>query len=153
MPSYIEFRHSQTGEKLITHLMDPRVIASVEQTSLAGRPAVAAIDEWASRELPPLTDTEKQHAGRLMRDVLAPRGWRVSRSNRVSGGRFFSSGAIYERQTHQSGAPIARSPLKSAAEQGDEVVARLAAVRTGNAGTVDDFLAERRREARAERDA
>ena len=145
--TYDDFRSGPIGQKLASHLHEPEVVRKLEAASEEGRPAVAAIDEWAGSALPALGDTERQHAGRMVRDVLAERGWRVGRPDRprLRRPRVFKTGAVYVRR--DGGA----APDLGAAAGGTDRVARARAILAAGRlpgdrepDTVEAFLADRR---------
>nr|WP_295661455.1 hypothetical protein [Polymorphobacter sp.] len=108
---------------------------------------MAAIDRAIIDEVGRLDDTERQHAGRVVRDVLAPLGWHPTSRKRLRASHVFASGAVYE--------PRAAGTLRDNNVSSDAAV-RFAKVRAAIAasgadlGTVDDFLADRRHEASRE---
>lgn len=138
--SYSDFRNSPVGRSLAPVLADPATLADMEGLSRRGRPAVEAIGARVAQLAPDLDDTGKQHVGRLVRDALATRGWRPVRKARVKPGNLFSWGAVYG---HSGGG------VRDAAAEAAAGVKRARAIlrRTGlDLGTVDDFLADRRRD-------
>lgn len=152
MPSYHDFRDSQRGQTMIA--LAGKATAEMQTLSALGEPAVAAIDGAVADALGPLNKTERQHGGRIVRDELAPLGWRPKPvRKRLRGGRAFTSGAVYGR-VRRAADPIEIDTVGSPARweerilaRADEAIAMLAMARTGNAGSVDDFVAERRAEA------
>lgn len=151
MPSYQVFRQSERGRAVYD--LAARAVGDMEDLSQRGEPAVAAIDAAVADRIGRLDGTERQHSGRVVRDLLAPRGWRPRpQRKRVRDGRAFTSGAVYERPGMTEGA--FRDALSLGGSwpdrlaRADEAVALLARARLGNAGTVDDFIAERHDEAR-----
>lgn len=153
MPTYHDFRDSPRGRTMIE--LARKATALMQALSAEGKPAVAAIDAAVADVLGPLDNTERQHGGRIVRDQLAPLGWRPEPvRKRLRGGRAFTSGAVYSPMhrtsvTAEAGAATA-SWRDTVLARADEAIAMLAAARTGRAGSVDDFIAERRAE--AERD-
>ena len=151
MSSYHDFRESQRGRTLIE--LAGKALAEMEALSGRGEPAVAAIDAAVADALGTLDNTERQHGGRIVRDELAPRGWRPKAvRKRLRGGRAFTSGAVYGRvrvtpDPLMDGVPASASWEARALARADEAITMLAAARTGNAGSVDDFIAERYAEA------
>ena len=151
MPSYHVFRQSDRGRVVCD--LAARAVVVMEDLSQRGEPAVTAIDAEVADRIGRLDDTERQHVGRVVRDILAPRGWRPRKQRkRVRNGRAFASGAVYERPGAPGFGYGAVSPLidllPDRLARADEAVAILAKARTGDAGTVDDFIVERRAEAR-----
>jgi hypothetical protein len=155
MSSYHDFRESQRGRTLIA--LAGRALADMAALSNRGEPAVAAIDSAVAEALGPLNSTERQHGGRIVRDELARIGLRPQPvRKRLRGGRAFTSGAVYagigaaaDLRPDPPDAP-AKSWEERSLARADEAIAMLASARTGNAGSVDDFIAERRAEARHE---
>jgi len=74
-------------------------VKSIEAASDLRLPAVSAIDEWAAGAVGEPGSTERQHAGRMVRDVLTARGWRVRGPSptRLKKPRLFTSGVVYVR--------------------------------------------------------
>jgi hypothetical protein len=63
-----------------------------------GLPAAQAVGAEIHARVGDLDDTEKQHVGRWIRDVMAEHGWKVaSKGARVAPGNYFSRAAIYRR--------------------------------------------------------
>ena len=94
--SFETFKQSRPAQEVGPLLADAAVIARMEELSRAGKPAVTALDKELAGKLT-LTQTERQYVGRWIKDVLTPRGWKPLRHRRISGGRVFSSGAVYAR--------------------------------------------------------
>jgi hypothetical protein len=137
--SYADFRASRLGQSLAPLLADPEVIGRMEALSRRGRPAVEAIGAKVAELAPDLDDTSKQHIGRLVRDTLSTRGWRPIRKARVAPGNLFSWGAVYDR-TH------GKEDRHRAALEGVERARAILRSSGVDLGTVDDFLADRRRD-------
>jgi hypothetical protein len=140
-----EFKQSKSGQRLAPLLSDPATVARMEAMTREGRPAVKAIDEAVAAEVGELSNVERQHVGRWVRDVLGRRGLRPVRQVEWRGGRAFSSGAVYAPVPPV--VPVGAQPEGSPAER----IARareilLAGRRDGTKplGTVDDFLGARR---------
>ena len=132
-------RAAELDRTLAPLLSDPETIARMEALSRRGRPAVEAIGAKVAEFAPDLNDGGKQHVGRLVRDVLGRRGWRPVRKARVAPGNLFSWGAVFDR-------PKTASPSHLDAI-GRMERARAILRNSGiDFGTVDDFIAERRRE-------
>jgi hypothetical protein len=143
------FRASLAGTTIGRLLTDPATVRAIEQAGAMDRPAVEVIDRAVGDVVGSLSDEERKAAGRLVKQLLARHGLRpVKKGQRVLHGRVFTSGSVY--------GPVARPAPNfglrppSAAERGDAIVARLRAIRVGNAGSVADFIAERRDAARRE---
>lgn len=152
MLSYHDFCASTKGRIIVDLTRHPDSVAEMQRHSRERDPAVAAIDRAIVDEVGRLDDVERQHTGRLVREVLAPLGWHPARRKRLRFGHTFTSGAVYERPAvMHPGVPAARSPNDLPSERmarADEAVAILAKARLGNAGSVDEFIVERRAEAR-----
>ncbi|HZF93710.1 MAG TPA: hypothetical protein VEZ20_02440 [Allosphingosinicella sp.] len=150
------FKESKRGAKVAPLLANASVLAEMEQLSQGGEPAVLALERRAN-ELPSLSDTEKQHVGRWIRDVLAERGWRPKRRKRIGGSRVFTSGAVYGRSAPERSADTPNAgPAGSIPPAAAGTVARVAHLRALVAQletpppTVDEFLAWKRAEAERE---
>ena len=145
------FKASREGDLVRPLLMDDQVVAEMEALSRIGQPAVIALDRRANL-LPSLSDTGKQHVGRWVRDILGARGWRPVTRKRVAKGRMFTSGAVYERSGPAGASAASRQgpPASTAAERLERA---RAIVRSGRARlpTVNEFIADKRRQARLER--
>jgi hypothetical protein len=150
------FKESKRGAKVAPLLSSPSVLAEMEQLSHGGEPAVLALERRAE-ELPRLTDTEKQHVGRWIRDVLAERGWRPQHRKRIGGSRLFTSGAVYGRPApERPSQPPDAAPAGNAPSSAAGTAARVAHLRALVAQletpppTVDEFIAWKRAEAERE---
>lgn len=152
--------HSQRAEladELAPILNDPANIEEMVALSRRGRPAVEAIGAKVAEVKPDLEDREKQHVGRLVRDILAARGLKPVRSARVRPGNLFSWGAVYgamaggrppRREPADAHAPLAEKPsVDDWLVSVREIVAKL----PRPLPSVDGFIAERHAEAEAER--
>lgn len=155
MPTYHDFRDSPRGRTMIE--LVSKATVEMQALSARGEPAVAAIDAAVAEALGSLDNTERQHGGRIVRDQMVPLGWRPEPvRKRLRGGRAFTSGAVYSPVHRTPNVVNADTAAPSASwrdnimARADEAIALLAAARTGGAGSVDDFIAERRAE--AERD-
>jgi hypothetical protein len=63
-----------------------------------GLPAAQAVGAEIAAQAGYLDETEKQHVGRCIRDVMHEKGWKVtSKGGRVAPGHLFSRAAIYGR--------------------------------------------------------
>jgi hypothetical protein len=95
--TFEEFTASKKGE-LVTEVLNDHD-AQVEMVCLSkhGLPAAQAVGAAIGKLVGDLDDTEKQHVGRAIRDVMSDKGWKVAqRGARVAPGNFFSRAAIYE---------------------------------------------------------
>jgi hypothetical protein len=144
------FKNSKEGEHVRLLLMDAQVVAEMEALSRVGRPAVIALDRRADL-LPSLSHTGKQHVGRWVRDILGARGWRPAARRRVAKGRMFTSGAVYER-SGPAGAPVAPREGPPASTASERLERARAIIRSlpQSLPTVDEFIADKRRQARRE---
>lgn len=149
MLSYHDFCVGHKGRALAAITANATVVDDMERQSRAGEPAVAAIDAAVAAGIGALDDTERQHAGRVVRDVLARRGWRPARRKRLRSGKVFASGAVYDRVAAPAAAPETVRFRPAASERIAAARALVASARN-DIGTVDDFIAERRRDARRE---
>jgi len=148
MLSYHDFREGTKGRIIVDLIARPDTIAEMERRSRRHEPAVAAIDRAIIDEVGRLNGTERQHAGRVVRDVLAPLGWHPTRRKRLREGHVFTSGAVYESVAPQPAARLAGTPGVSGSREAriDEAIAILEASRdqAKPRDTVDAFLRERR---------
>lgn len=151
--TYARFKQSPLSHNLAPLLSNPVVLEEMEALSRRGRPAVEAIGERVKELAPELDDTGKQHVGRLVRDALAPRGWRPVRRARVAPGKLFSWGAVYGRAgdngNRRSGAPTATGPAVEVRgdDSGATCMERAREIASGlprSLMSVDQFLASRR---------
>lgn len=154
MLSYHDFRESPRGRTIVE--LAGNALREMEALSARGEPAVAAIDDAVADALGMLDAIERQHGGRIVRDELASRGLRPKAiRKRLRRGRAFISGSVYGAVAQAPDQERARAfmPGGGAARtlaRADEAVALLASARIGSAGSVDDFIAERRTEAQRE---
>ena len=154
MLSYHDFRESPRGRTIVE--LAGSALREMEALSARGEPAVAAIDGAVADALGMLDAVERQHGGRIVRDELASRGLRPKAiRKRLRHGRAFVSGSVYGPVAHAADQEGAKAlvPHAGAARtlaRADEAVALLARSRIGSAGSVDDFIAERRIEAHRE---
>ena len=147
MLSYHDFRAGTKGRIIVALITHPDTIAEMTRRSRRREPAVAAIDRAIVDEVGRLDDTERQHTGRVVRDVLAPLGWHPTSRKRLRASHVFASGAVYEPRVVQS--PAADDVPGDAAARFAKVRAAIAASGV-DLGTVDDFLLDRRHETNRE---
>jgi len=98
MASFDEFKGSPTGDIVGAILSDHDW--QVEMVCLAkhGLPPAQAVGAEIAAKVGSLEDTEKQHVGRWIRDILAEKGWKpVTKGARVSPGNLFSRATLYGR--------------------------------------------------------
>ena len=96
MASFEEFKLTSKGEKVWTILADHDWQVEMVCLSKHGLPAAQAVGAEIETKVGDLDDTEKQHVGRWIREVMAAKGWKVSsKGARVAPGNFFSRAAIY----------------------------------------------------------
>ena len=144
--SFETFRQSRPAQSVALLLADAAVVARMEELSRVGKPAVAALDAALAGKLT-LTNTERQYVGRWVRDVLAPRGWKPLRQRRISGGRVFSSGAVYGRLCAPPELEDDQAlSLADKIARAQELVRRFST----NDYSVDDFIRDKRLEAARE---
>lgn len=96
MASFEEFKVSPTGKAVETILFAHDW--QVEMVCLAkhGLPPAQAVGAEIAARVGVLGDTEKQHVGRWIRDILAEKGWKpVAKGARVAPGNLFSRAALY----------------------------------------------------------
>lgn len=147
--SFIDFMLSKKGALIAPVISSSATIARMEELSSQEVPAVAALDEALAGKLE-LSSTERQYVGRWVRDELAKRNWRVGRQKRLSGGKLFTSGTVYQRG---SGGSDEIAPLPVELLPTRERVARAQAMMrqlSGNAYGVEDFLRDKYAEAARE---
>lgn len=146
MLSYEDFAQSPAGR--FVHQQALAQLPAMELLGLQGKPAIAALDAAVAAAFPDLQDTERQHCGRIVRDVLVARGWRTDRQKRVAGWKLFRSGTVYVPRESPPPAPAQGAGSNMRGEDMIDAARRLLAAARRNpdqpAGTVDDFLAERR---------
>ena len=104
MASFDDFRGSEKGEAVGAILGNHDW--QVEMVCLAkhGLPPAQAVGAEIAAKVGSLDDTEKQHVGRWIRDVLAEKGWKpVAKGARVAPGNLFSRAALYGRTEGKAG--------------------------------------------------
>ncbi len=100
MASFEEFKTTGIGKKVAAILFDHDW--QVEMVCLAkhGLPPAQAVGAEIAEKVGALGDTEKQHVGRWIRDILAEKGWKpVAKGARVAPGNLFSRAALYGQTT------------------------------------------------------
>ena len=142
-----EFKQSKSGVSLAVLLADGSTIARMEAFTREGKPAVRAIDDEVAARVGHLSQVERQHVGRWVRDVLGRRGLRPVKQLEWRGGKAFTSGAVYGPVAGGRPAVTELVPVP--------VVDRLAEARrllaenrldpSAPVDTVDAFIADRRR--------
>jgi hypothetical protein len=144
-------QQSDLAERLAEVLNDAAAVEEMVRLSRGGRPAVEAVGRRLSGFRRSLTDTEKQHIGRMVRGKLAEIGLKPIRSARVRPGNLFSWGAVY------GSADPAGLEQQSIEERRAAVAAWLHEVRAivgklppRDVLATDALIAERRAEAAAE---
>ena len=96
MASFEEFRQSDKGLKVRAILADHDWQIEMVCLSKHGLPAAQAVGAEIGAKVGNLDDTEKQHVGRWIREVMAEKGWKVaSKGVRVAPGNYFSRAATY----------------------------------------------------------
>lgn len=143
-----QFSDSRKGQVLATILEQPAAIQRIIASSRDDRPAVEAIDNDVAELIGPLTDSEKQAAGRIVKRILGSHGLRpFKKGQRVLGGQIFSRGTVY-REYLPSAAALAITAAPSAVH--DRIVAARAILASAKRdpsetpASVDDFLVDRR---------
>jgi hypothetical protein len=92
------FKASAKGQRVSSLLAEHDWQVEMICLSKHGLPAAQAVGAEIGAQVSSLDDTEKQHTGRMIRDFMAGKGWKVKlRGARVSPGNFFTRAAIYER--------------------------------------------------------
>jgi hypothetical protein len=98
MATFEEFKGSANGKLVGAILAEHDWQVEMVCLSKHGLPAAQAVGAEISDRVGELDDTEKQHVGRWIRDVLAEKGWKpVIKGARVAPGNYFSRAAIYGR--------------------------------------------------------
>jgi hypothetical protein len=144
--SYSDFLHSSAAKIIAPVLTEEATIREMEALSRGGRPAVQALDARIAGKVD-LDHTQRQHVGRWIRDVLGARGWRPGIKRKLTRGRLFASGAVYVRGAARP-EPL---PQPSTSLPGLARARELVRLHSTNSYGVDDFIADKRREAAQER--
>jgi hypothetical protein len=142
MLSYEDFAQSAAGRFVRAQALEQ--VAAMEQLGHQGKPAIAALDAVVAAAFPDLNDTERQHCGRIVRDVLMARGWRTDRQKRVSGWKLFRSGTVYVPHAPTRHEPAPHAPALSPVARARTILAAGRRDPDGVLDTVDAFLADRR---------
>jgi hypothetical protein len=96
--TFDEFKASEKGQKVKAILFAHDWQVEMVCLSKHGLPAAQAVGAEIGAKVGDLDDTEKQHVGRWIRDVMAEKGWKVGmKGARVAPGNYFSRAAIYRR--------------------------------------------------------
>jgi hypothetical protein len=96
--TFDEFKASPNGKIVGAILADYDWQVEMICLSKHGLPAAQAVGTEIEVQVGALDDTEKQHIGRWIRDVMADHGWKVdSKGARVAAGNYFTRAAIYRR--------------------------------------------------------
>lgn len=155
--SFSHFEHSDTGARVARVLKNKEALGRMEAFSRAGRPALLAVVGEIEKVAPALTDTEKQHVGRWVHRLLGPRGWRPIDKKRLPKGGLFTTGAVYGRVSGAAsaggdhvpdalGARVTTTSHRTVEERLLSARAIVAALPVRPI-SVDEFIAEKRREA------
>lgn len=150
--SFADFLHSAAARRIAPLIDDPAMLTRMEELSRAGVPAIGALDQALAGSIA-LSNTEKQHVGRWVKEVLAARGWRPKIQRRLAPGQVFTSGMVYSRHSTEPNRPTLTA-------QPDELPTELLSVRErvkaaqamvrqlgGNTYGVEDFLHDKYAEA------
>src|SRR5258708_6577575 len=98
--TFDEFKASTKGKQITSVLAEHDWQVEMICLSKHGLPAAQAVGTEIHARAGDLDDTEKQHAGRCIRDVMAELGWRVAtKGARVAPGNYFSRAAVYQPAT------------------------------------------------------
>lgn len=96
MASFEEFKVTKKGEAVAAILFNHDWQVEMVCLSKHGLPAAQAVGAEIGDKVGDLDDTEKQHVGRWIRDIMAEKGWKVGiKGARVAAGNLFSRAAIY----------------------------------------------------------
>ncbi len=98
MARFEDFKASDRGRAVAGILLDRDW--QIEMVCLAkhGLPPAQAVGAPIAERVGDLGDTERQHVGRWIRDILAEKGWVVaSKGARVAPGNLFARAALYRR--------------------------------------------------------
>jgi 5-methylcytosine-specific restriction protein A len=94
--NFEEFKTSAKGRAVADILADSSWQAAMISLSKHGLPAAQAVGSEIESHVGGLEDTERQHVGRWIRDILAEKGWTVdTRGARVAPGNLFVRAATY----------------------------------------------------------
>lgn len=140
-----EFRNSKNG-RLVEHCLESAsALDEMVRLARAGRSPIMALDA----ALPPgtsLGDNEKQHVGRMVRDRMNERGWKVAGQRSFPGGRVFSSGSIYKASERPECWSDDADDFRQRLVEAQEIVRKS----SKNNYSVDDFIHDKRTEAARE---
>jgi hypothetical protein len=96
--TFDEFKASPNGKIVGSILAEHDWQIEMVCLSKHGLPAAQAVGAEIEARIAELGDTEKQHVGRWIRDVMADHGWKVaSKGARVASGNYFTRAAVYRR--------------------------------------------------------
>ncbi len=95
--TFEDFKASKKGQLVMEVLNDHDAQIEMVCLSKHGLPAAQAVGAEIGKLVGDLDDTEKQHVGRAIRDVMSEKGWKVAQKGvRVAPGNFFSRAATYQ---------------------------------------------------------
>lgn len=98
MASFDDFKATKKGEAVGAILFDHDWQVELVCLAKHGLPPAQAVGAEISKRVGALNDTEKQHVGRWIRDILATKGFKpISKGARVAAGNLFSRAALYGR--------------------------------------------------------
>jgi 5-methylcytosine-specific restriction protein A len=116
--NFEEFKASPKG-KVVGHILsDPSWQAAMVSLSKHGLPAAQAVGSEIESRVARLEETERQHVGRWIRDILAEKGWTVDvRGARVAPGNLFVRAATYAAKADDFRSEL-HDQLEKAAKRG-----------------------------------
>ena len=95
-----EFKLSQRGQTIAATLNDPSIVAAMISMSQDGEPPVKVVGKNLTEQNMYLSDEEKRHVGRWVREVMEMHDWTTDggADEINSPGAQFKEGAIYYRK-------------------------------------------------------
>jgi hypothetical protein len=95
--TFEEFKASKKGQLVMEVLNEHDAQVEMVCLSKHGLPAAQAVGAEIAKLVDDLDDTEKQHVGRAIRDVMSDKGWKVAQKGaRVAPCNFFSRATLYQ---------------------------------------------------------
>ena len=98
MLSFEDFKKSEVGATIGRFLLENDTQIELVCLAKHGLPPAQAVGVGIMKRVGKLDDTQKQHVGRWIRDILAEKGWKpTSKGARVAPGNLFSRASLYGR--------------------------------------------------------